>query len=251
MDGEHGKIGTGPPTSIHFRRLCVRFEGGQGQTHPRVLAHLNYKDTGTAHQTGLSNQAIDVPDRVTNSHRKVSPLRPTPHETNTVALEKQLEGTRITRKGNPHTKVTPTSPNGGFRKTMYFNASNYTLCHALQIFYRCIKEGWGAHLGEHTARGTWSLPEIKLHINYLKLKVVFLALKEFQDLCSNKIVLVANNTTVVAHINKEGCMRSGSLCTLLWRIMTLVLQDAGDSKGPTYSRPADPDSDLSFQRSSS
>ena len=61
------------------------------------------------------------------------------------------------------------------------------------------EEGWGAHLDEHTARGTWSLPESKLHINYLELKAVFLALKEFQDLCSDKIILVAtDNTTVVS-----------------------------------------------------
>ena len=51
--------------------------------------------------------------------------------------------------------------------------------------------------------------------------MVFLALKEFQDLCSNNIVLVAtDNTTVVAYINKEGGMRSGSLCALLWRILS-------------------------------
>ena len=61
----------------------------------------------------------------------------------------------------------------------------------------------------------------KLHINYLELKAVFLALKEFQDLCSDKIVLVAtDNTTVVSYINKEGGMRSGPLCALLWRILT-------------------------------
>ena len=77
--------------------------------------------------------------------------------------------------------------------------------HALQIFTDTSKEGWGAHLNEHTARGTWSLPESKLHINYLELKAVFLALKEFQDLCSDKIVLIAtDNTTVVSYINKEG-----------------------------------------------
>ena len=80
--------------------------------------------------------------------------------------------------------------------------------HALQIFTDASIEGWGAHLNEHTARGTWSLPGskllIKLLINYLELKAVFLALKEFQDLCSNKIVLVAtDNTTVVSYINKE------------------------------------------------
>ena len=54
-----------------------------------------------------------------------------------------------------------------------------------------------------------------------KLKAVFLALKEFQDLCADQIVLVAtNNTTVVSYINKEGGMRSGPLCALLWRILT-------------------------------
>ena len=41
--------------------------------------------------------------------------------------------------------------------------------HALQIFTDASKEGWGTHLNKHTARGTWSLPESKLHINYLEL----------------------------------------------------------------------------------
>ena len=97
--------------------------------------------------------------------------------------------------------------------------------HALQIFTDASKEGWGAHLNELTARGSWSVPESQLHINYLELKAVFLALKEFQDLCVNQIVLVAtDNTTVVAYINKEGGMRSGPLCALLWRILTWCSQ---------------------------
>ena len=97
----------------------------------------------------------------------------------------------------------------------------HPLKHALQIFTDASKEGWGAHLSECTARGSWSVPESKLHINYLELKAVFLALKEFQDLCTGNIVLVAtDNTTVVAYINKEGGMRSGPLCALLWRILT-------------------------------
>ena len=58
-------------------------------------------------------------------------------------------------------------------------------------------------------------------INYLEVKAVFLALKEFQDLCSDNIALVAtDNTTVVSYINKEGGMRSGPLCDLLRRILT-------------------------------
>ena len=101
----------------------------------------------------------------------------------------------------------------------------HPLKHALQIFTDASKEGWGAHLNERTARGSWSVPESKLHINYLELKAVFLALKEFQDLCVGTIVLVAtDNTTVVAYINKEGGMRSGPLCALLWRILTWCSQ---------------------------
>ena len=97
----------------------------------------------------------------------------------------------------------------------------HPLKHALQIFTDASKEGWGAHLNKHTARGTWSLPESKLHINYLELKAVLLALKEFQRLCYGSIVLIAtDNTTVVSYINKEGGMRPGTLCALLWRILT-------------------------------
>ena len=99
--------------------------------------------------------------------------------------------------------------------------SLHPIKHALQIFTDASKEGWGAHINERTARGSWSLPESKLHINYLELKAVFLALKDFQDLCSHNVVLVAtDNTTVVSYINKEEGMRSGPLCALLWRILT-------------------------------
>ena len=52
----------------------------------------------------------------------------------------------------------------------------HPLKHALQIFTDASKEGWGAHLNECTARGSWSVTESKLHINYLELKAVFIAL---------------------------------------------------------------------------
>ena len=97
----------------------------------------------------------------------------------------------------------------------------HPLKHALQIFTDASNEGWGAHLDDHTARGTWSLPESKLHINHLELKAVFLALKGFRILVCNKTVLIAtDNTAVVAYINKEGGLKSGSLCALLWRILS-------------------------------
>ena len=88
----------------------------------------------------------------------------------------------------------------------------HPLKHTLQLFTDASREGWGTHLSDHTARGTWSLPESKLHINNLELKAVFMALKQFQDLCEN--------TIVIAYINKEGGMKMGPLFALLWRILT-------------------------------
>ena len=57
----------------------------------------------------------------------------------------------------------------------------HPLKHGLQIFTDASKRGWGAHLNELTARGTWSLPESKLHINHLELKAVFLGLDNEKD----------------------------------------------------------------------
>ena len=108
------------------------------------------------------------------------------HETHTVASQKQLEGSRDTGKGDPHSKVTPPTSDmvaGGKQRTHRSTITPTKTCSA--NLYRCIKRRVGAHLNEHTARGDWSLPESKLHINYLELKAVFLALKKFQDLCSN------------------------------------------------------------------
>ena len=97
----------------------------------------------------------------------------------------------------------------------------HPLGHALQMFIDASNEGWGAHLGDSTARGMWSDTESRLHANFLELKAVFLVLKSFEHLCKDQIVLVAmDNTIVLSYINKEGAMKSGSLCALLWRLLS-------------------------------
>ena len=154
-------------------------------------------------------------NRSANRYRKGSSPRPTTRETHTVASQKQLESIVITRKGHSNSQViAPHLQWWLVEANVLTGQPLYPIKHALQIFTDTSKEGWGAHLNEHTARGNWSIPESKLHINYL-------ALKEFQDLCSEKIVHVAtNNTTVMSQINKEGGMRLDPLCALLWRILT-------------------------------
>ena len=97
----------------------------------------------------------------------------------------------------------------------------HSIKHALQIFTDASKEGWGAHLKSTLPEGHGHCQKASCIYTIWNYKAVFLALKEFQSLYADKIVLVAtNNTTVVSYINKEGGMRSGTLCALLWRILT-------------------------------
>ena len=204
MAGEQGKVRTGPQTGLQLRRLPVRPGRGQGQTNRRTLADLDKQDQINTVGSALPGPTIHVPHRSTHSNRKASPLRVSTHETHTVALEKQLEGPRITGKGDPCPQVPPPSSKVVAGGKQCATRSTIHLRHALQIFTDASKEGWRAHLDKHTARGTWSLPESKLHVNHLELKAVFLGLKEFRTLVCNKTVLIAtDNTTVVAYINKE------------------------------------------------
>ena len=124
----------------------------------------------------------------------------------------------------------------------------HPLKHALQIFTDASNEGWGTHLDDHTARGTWSLPESKLHINHLELKAVFLALKEFRTLVCNKTVLIAtDNTTVVAYINKEGGDEVRVTVCPTVENPVLVHQTAGNPQGTSHPRPAERDSRQAIQ----
>ena len=226
LAGEHGQVRTGTQASLLLRRLPVRPQVRLGQTDTGPVAKPSGENTNTFVTTGLSGPAVHVPDRPTNSHRKASSSWPTPHETHPVASQKQLEGTGISRKDYPSTQVPAPTLAMVARREQCVTRSTITpnkTCSA--NIYRRIKRKVGRSLKRAHCKRSWSVPESKLHINYLELKAVFLALKEFQDLCVGKIVLVAtDNTTVVAYINQGGGMRSGPLCALLWRILTWCSQ---------------------------
>ena len=233
-----------------FNFVGYQFDLKEGKIRPTPERWQTLTDKILSILSGpVSGPAVYVPYRTSDSHRKTSPPRSTSHETHTVALEKQLEVTRITRKGDARSQVTPPSLKvvaGGKQCSPRSTITTTKTCSA--NIYRRIKEGWGAHLNERTARGTWSVPESKLHINHLELKAVFLALKEFQDLCSNNIVLVAtDNTTVVAYINKEGGGEVGLPVCPIVENPVLVHQEAGNSQGTSHPRPAEHDSRQAIQ----
>ena len=78
--------------------------------------------------------------RSTHSNRKESPPRSAPYETHTVALEEQLEGTRITRKCDTSPQVAPPSLKmvaGGKQCDSRSTITHTETCSA--DLYRCIK----------------------------------------------------------------------------------------------------------------
>ena len=52
--------------------------------------------------------------------------------------------------------------------------------HCIQLFTDASNEGWGAHLEQTSTKGLWSDQEERLHINFLELKAVSLALEKVQ-----------------------------------------------------------------------
>ena len=69
------------------------------------MAESPGQNTETAIPNSLSGLEVYVLDRFTNSHRKASSPRLAAYDTHTVASLKQLEGTGITRKGDPNSQV--------------------------------------------------------------------------------------------------------------------------------------------------
>ena len=145
-----------------------------------------------------------------NSYRETSSPRLIPHETHPLA-QKSLEDQRITRKGDPDSKITRkmVAPSG---KCPSKSATTPTLTCSSNL-YRCLERRLGVLLRRSYNKRDLVPTKNKLHIKYLELKAVILDIKEFQDLCSNKIVFIATGkATVVAYINKERGTRSGPLC---------------------------------------
>ena len=115
----------------------------------------------------------------------------------------------------------------------------HPLKHAIQIFTGASKEGWGAHLNEHTARGTWSLPESKLHINYLELKAVSCLKRVSKPVCG-QYSSGGNRQHYcdVLHKQRRRHEVGHTLCPTM-EDLDLVYQTSSNSKSPTHSGTAE------------
>ena len=191
-----------------------------GPTDTGLLAELSGQNTRNTVTTGLSGPAVHVCDRFTNSHRKAGSPRPTSYETHTVACQKQLEGTRLTRKSDCNTKVlaptfTVVAARGHwpYRLTITPNKTCST------NLFRYMKRRLGSSLKRK---------HCNMHLVPSGKQVAYQLSRAQGSLSGLKRVprplhtqdTTFSNTTMVSYINKEGGMRLGPLCVLLRRILT-------------------------------
>jgi len=73
-----------------------------------------------------------------------------------------------------------------------------------------------------SVKGLWSDIHQSEHINVLEIRAVLLALIHFQTLIARFMLLIAaDNTTVLAYIEKQSGIHSFLLCALAWEIWML------------------------------
>ena len=112
--------------------------------------------------------------------------------------------------------------------------------HALQIFTDASKEGWGTHLDKHTVRGTWSLPERKLHNKLPRTKSRLFGPERVPRPLFRRNSSCSNRQHHSGVIHKQGRRHEvGSTVCPLVENPDLVYHKTGDPQSPTHSRPAE------------
>ena len=127
--GEPPKVGTGNETNLQFCRLPVPHNSRSGPTHTRQVV----VPTGQGPPPMIPIQwHLKNNWHIPESLEKLIPIPRSIHH----HLRWWLEQDHVLL-GQPL----------------------HPLQHALQIFTGTSNEGWGAHLGNHTAQGVWSVRE--------------------------------------------------------------------------------------------
>ena len=222
LGGQHGQVRTGAPTNLRLRRLSFRPISGVSQTNSGKVEE-SISEAQPSPGTGmLHSQAVHVFNRPSNSNRKTSSIGTATHEAHSMAPEKALACPGISGKGHSNSFISPCTSKvvvgpeqGALRSTFTPSTTRPS------TVYRHLKQRLGRLF--RRLHGKRSLVRVRKRLahKFVRAQSSPAGLKTVRAVvCCNQIVLVCtDNTTVVSYINKEGGMKSGSLCALLWRLM--------------------------------
>ena len=216
------------------------------------MAKSARQDTITPINTDLFGQTVHVPDRPANSHREASSSGPATHETHSVASQKQLEGSGISREGYPSAHfLTPTSTmvaRGKQCATRSAITPNKT-CSA--NIYRCIKRRVGRSLKRtHCKRFLVGAGKQSAHkLSGIEGSVP--SLKRVPRSLCRPNSSSGHRQHYSSSLHKQGRRHEvgPTLCPTLEN-PNLVFPETSDSKSPTHSGPPECDSGQAIQTGS-
>ena len=226
-----------------------QFDLREGNVRPTPEHWQTLTDKILSVRFGVPGPAVHVPHRTSNSHRGASPLRSTSYEIHTVALEEQLEGTGITRKGHTRPQVAPPSLKvvaGGKQCASRSTITPSKTCSA--DIYRHIKRRVGRSLKRTHCKGNLVPP---------RKQVAHKSLGTKGSLSGPKRVprpLFKQHSPGSHRQHNSGCLyqqRRGdgvglSVCPSVENPVQ-VYQETGNSQGTSHPRPTERDSRQAIQ----
>ena len=213
------------------------------------MAEPSREHTETPILTGLSGPAIHVLDRLTDSHRKASSPRPTTYETHTVASQEQLEGPKITRKGDSNSQVLVSPLTMVARRRQCTDRPTITpnkTCSA--NVYRRIKRRVGRSLKRAHCKRNLVASRKQAACKLPRTQSSFSSFKRIPGPLFRQDSSCSNRQHHCGVIHKQGRRREvGSTLCPTMENPDLMHQETGDSESPTHSRPTECGSRLAIQ----
>ena len=222
------EIRAGTQASFQFRRLPVRLERRQGQTHHRTLADPAKQNTGDSFKSSMPGPESNVPDRSTDGHRKASTFGQVTHEAHTMASEEQFESTRNSGESHSHSKITPhtfTVAAGG--KQCYHRTTPTPSGTCVTNLYRRIKRRVGRSLKRAHDKRKLVTPRKQT---------------------AHKLPRVKSSPSGLKRIPSSLCKQSGSHSYRQHHCGSIYKQGKGNEVGPTVCSIME-DTDLVYQKS--
>ena len=221
MGSEPQEIRTGAQTDFQFCRLLVRLDPRSSQTYPGKVGSSELQNQFPPTEDQLFGETTHVLDRPAHSNRKTGFVWASPHETHPMAPEEPLAQPGIVGEDHPDSQV-PSSPpalvvKGGkhpSRPTLAPPSSRGS------DLYRRIKRRLG-----HTFRGLYHKRPLvrsgkQTAYQFPVIESSFIGPKGIQTSLLGSGGSGCHQQYYRGGLHKEEGMRSGSLCALLWRLLS-------------------------------
>ena len=203
------------------------------------MAKPSGQNIGDTVPTGLSGPAVHVPDWFTDSHGKASSPWQAAHAAHTVAPQKPLEDTRVSRKSYSHSQVPAPSHAMVATGRQHSHRPTFTSNKACSAnVYRLLKRRVGRSLRRpHYQRDLVATGKQTAH-KLFGAKSSFSSLKRVSKFLCRQDDTCGNRQHYSSVIHKQGRRHEvgHTLCPTL-EDLDLVYQASSNSKGPTYSGP--------------